>query len=330
MALPFLLPALVTGVGLVLTQEWWLPVLRNPPSSVFGDFFFAILLVSVFVGIFAQAAYSLADAGLPRREQRRYLAVSAQQPLTPTQQSLLSLDALSDFRAGLWNSSLAYHPTWVEMPETWRTKHEDGEKGQPFLMLSLGSLRWQREELDRNRRIIRDVDLEMFVADCFSERSWSGRLRHALNNEPDVIGRLAALTGAHELDLRALAHPQGSHLAPLLWAADVQRAIATVRTAYGAGVVDAETAWRLIAHAGAVAAAVFPDARAYEDNLRVGTALGTDNLEDVHAFDRARTDFRASAWPAVGAAFPLLTRDAIVPPAVLGQWPDQVPVPGAE
>lgn len=326
--LQFLIPALITGAGLIVTQNLWLPLFPNPPATLYDGFLFVIIAVAALVGLVGQILGSLGDVARPVREQKRYLGMSRQPAITPAQQSTLALDAPSDFRSGLWNSSLAYHPAWVLLPAKVRARYADGEKGQPFVTLPLWPLRALREDLDRGRRILTAVDLEIHVADCFGADSWSGRLRDAFAMHPERISRLAALTGAHELDLRSLQHPRDQRPAPMLWGADAQRAIAAVRAAYGVGIVDEATAWRLIDHAAGIAAAVCTHWDEHFASLRLAVAFGSDRLQEVNEFDTSLAAYRASKWPGARASFPAAAAVASLPPAVRGHWPDPSEVPG--
>jgi len=317
----FLVPALAVAVGLIATQALWLPLFPNPPADGLGDLIWAIVLLAAFVGFAVQLGVGgLITGRLPAIEQRRYLELTRARPLTPAQQALLALDAPSDFAAGLWNSSLEYQPSWVLLPPEMRAKHRDGEAGQPFTTLPIQPLRSARETLDAQFRVVTADDLELFVADCFTASSWSGRLRHVIADDPRAVARLASLSGLGEFELRDLAVPAGDRPAPLLWGADVQRAIAAIRLAYLAGVVGADRAWELIARAAGIAVAVYGGWSDYWRSLQLARALGSDTLEEVDRTDSALRDLIASEWPAARVPWPPAPPGGVLPPSVLGRW----------
>ncbi len=310
----FVIPALVVAIAGTIGQDAWVPVVL-PGADHFAVLFLAVL-GAMAVGLVAVLVASLPLMRRPLRDQRRWLGLTALEPLTEEQQSLLALDAASDHDGRCWNASLAHEPTWALLPRDLRERHRDGESGQAFVSLPMAPLRLLRERLDQRWRIVSAEDLHLAVADGFAERSTSVRLLRALQ-DPHATARLAALTGIDEFALRALAEPSGGRPPALAWGADVQRTVLLVRLAHVAGVVGADEAWALIRQAGQVAAAVHDDWPSYDAAVRIGAALDADSLEQVERVRGAAEAVRRGDWPAARAAFPSRASGAVLPVAVL-------------
>ncbi|WP_183091818.1 DUF1266 domain-containing protein [Mycetocola lacteus] len=277
------------------------------------DTTFAPVLTAVLAFVVVAFAVSSLDSWGPWRDQRRYRRLTGATEITPAQQSLLALDAESDFRSGLWNSSLEFSPAWSKLPESLRKKYADGAKGYPIISLPMNDLRDLQADLDKRTRIASERDLELYVADGMAQHSMSARFQAILNG-PDaerMLTRIAGLTGLSEWDLRALAEPQAGRPPLLLWAGDVQRLIAIVRTAFVAGQVSEQTAWTLIERLGNVAFALYADAADYWRGVRIATAFASDEVAALQAFDETMKELRDSGWPATRAAFPTLPVDTL-------------------
>ncbi|WP_051701661.1 MULTISPECIES: DUF1266 domain-containing protein [Mycetocola] len=277
------------------------------------DATFAPVLTAALAFVVVAFAVSSLDSWGPWRDQRRYRRLTGASEITPAQQSLLALDAESDFRSGLWNSSLEFSPAWSKLPESLRKKYADGAKGYPIISLPMNDLRDLQADLDKRTRIASERDLELYVADGMAQHSMSARFQAILNG-PDaerMLTRIAGLTGLSEWDLRALAEPQAGRPPLLLWAGDVQRLIAIVRTAFVAGQVSEQTAWTLIERLGNVAFALYTDAADYWRGVRIATAFASDEVAALQAFDETMKELRDSGWPATSAAFPTLPVDTL-------------------
>lgn len=289
----------------------WHDIAEVLPFTADGTF--APVLAAVLAFALVAFAVSSLDGFGPWRDQRRYRRLSGATETTPAQRSLLALDAESDFRSGLWNSSLEYSPAWSKLPASMRKKYADGAKGYPIVSLPMNDLRDLQADLDKRTRIASERDLELYVADGLAQHSMSARFQAILNG-PDaerMLTRIAGLTGLSEWDLRALAEPQAGRPPLLLWAGDVQRLIAITRTAFVAGQVSEQTAWTLIERLGNIAFALYTDSADYWSAVRIATAFASDEVAAVQAFDETMRELRASRWPAATATFGTASLDTL-------------------
>jgi len=120
-ALPVTLIAAPFGIAAFILSFVW-----EVDEIIVSFFMFA---VGMAVGLMiASIILAKRDAGAPRRAQLAYIAASGRQALTPRQQQILALDAASDFAVRGWNGSLAFTPTFAELPQELRAKHQDGER----------------------------------------------------------------------------------------------------------------------------------------------------------------------------------------------------------
>lgn len=264
---------------------------------------FAVFVVLVVLGL---VGGSLVDRSLPRREQEAYWRLSGIRPATEHQQQLLALDSQSDFAIGGWNSTLDYAPAAHRLPLDQRSKPSRRGPRPRFITMPLFTATDLRARLDADHHIASGRDTELFVADALGDASLSARFHAVLHGEQGerMLGRLSSLTGRSEWDLRELDEPLAGRPALLLWGADSQRVISTVRMAYLAGHVDEATAWRLIERAAEPARGLFDTWDAYWANVRTGIAFMSDRLDAVQNFDDSLLALQGSAWPAASAAFP--------------------------
>lgn len=264
-------------------------------------------VVGLAVGLLvASIVFQQRDARAPRREQLAYREAAATTPPTLRQQQLLALDAVSDFSFGGWNSSLAFQPTWAELPEAMRIRYADGAKGSPWELLPLGPLSEQRVALDRDFRIASRDDIELLVADALARGPLSARFAEVSESEEAerMRSRVAALTGSSEFHLLELAQSLDGRPPVLLLAGDAERTIGAIRYAYVAGYLSAERAWELIA---AVGDRVFARYGGWDDYWRdaaLAIAFRTDSLGAVQHHHRLRAELCASSWPAAATPFP--------------------------
>ncbi|MGO3886163.1 MAG: DUF1266 domain-containing protein [Mycetocola sp.] len=246
------------------------------------------------------------DRSLPLREQRRYRALSVAAEPTPRQLQLLALDAHGDYELGGWNGSLAFRPSWAEMPETVRARFQMGRAGQPFITLPLEDVGTLRNFLDAQARITGPTDVELLINDVVASRSLSHRFAAALRTaEGDrVAARLSGLTGVDEFTIAELSLPAAERPATQLWPADAQRLIAIIRMSVVAEFTTPERAWELIERVATMATAVVDSWDEYWANVRLGVAFASDSRQAVSDFDERHAEFLASAWPALELPFP--------------------------
>lgn len=246
------------------------------------------------------------EARAPRREQLAYREAAATTPPTLRQQQLLALDAVSDFSFGGWNSSLAFQPTWAELPPVLRARWADGAKGSPYEQLPLGPLSEQRVALDRDFRIASGDDVELLVADALDRGPLSTRFAEVSASEEAerMRSRVAALTGAGEFRLLELAQSVDGRPPVLLLAGDAERTIGAVRYAYVAGYLTSERAWELLAAIGDRVFARYTGWDDYWTDAAIAIAFRTDSLGAVQHHHRLRAELAASSWPAASVPFP--------------------------
>lgn len=308
--LPAVAVALVGGVILLPAAD----------ADGAGDTTFLLVLGAfVLLAAAGMVVSGLVDRTIPRREQERYRRFAGASAITERQQQLLALDAQSDYAIGAWNSSLDYAPAWSMMPADLRAQHEHGAKRAFFVTMPVFEVRAMRAKLDADEHIASGSDVELFVADAFSEAGQSARFHRVLHG-PDgerILSRLASLTGIDEWELRALDESVDGRPALLLRAADAQRVIAVVRMAYLAEHIDAATAWRLIERAAEPAAGLFGSWDGYWRNVRIGLAFWSNSLEAVQGFDESLAGLRGSVWPAASAEFPAGPVPAWLPTSIV-------------
>ncbi len=302
------LVALVVLVGAV----WASPAVTRVPlpellngSQGFGPVF-AALLVVLIVALALSSLLGIVDMWVPLREQQRYRKLTGAGPLSPRQQQVLALDAVSDFRAGGWNGSLEYVPAWVRMPAIMQRQHRSDGRYSPFLTLRLVDPFEVREFLDRSMKIASASQVRSRLERMLGEASMSLRLADLLSSSAsdDAVRRLAALTGSDEAGIRSLGVAQAGRPARLLWAGDVMYGIGFVRNAFVAGYLSEQDAWQQLERLADVAFACFADAREYWSNTRVAIALSSDDMRAVHDFDTTFEELQRSAWPAASIPFP--------------------------
>ncbi|QHC68203.1 DUF1266 domain-containing protein [Rathayibacter sp. VKM Ac-2759] len=279
-------------------------VSRGPGVTGLPFFFFAFgLALGLLV---ASILFRQWDARAPRREQLAYLAAAATPPTTMRQQQLLALDAVSDFSFGGWNSSLAFQPTWAELPESLRTRFADGAKGSPWEQLPLPLLSEQRVALDRDFRIASRDDIELLVADALERGPLSARFAEVSASEEAerMRARVAALTGGSEFHLLELSQTLDGRPPLLLLAGDAERTIGAIRYSYVAGYLPAERAWELVAAVGDRVLARYSGWDAYWADAATAIAFRTDSLGAVQHHHRLRAELASSGWPAASVAYP--------------------------
>nr|WP_254057303.1 DUF1266 domain-containing protein [Clavibacter michiganensis] len=254
----------------------------------------------------ASIVFQQIDARAPRRDQLDYVAQARIRPLLLEEQQLLALDAVSDFSFGGWNSSLAFQPTWAEMPAELRTKHADGATGHEWVGLPMTTLAQHRAALDTQFRIASRDDIELFVADALAQGPQSARFAElAASEEAErMVSRMAALTGRSEFEIIDLTRPHGDRPPVLLLAGDSERTIGAIRYAYVAGYLPADDAWALIRQIGARVFATYDGWDAYWADVSLALAFRTDSLDAVQSQRRVRDALVASAWPAATVPWP--------------------------
>jgi hypothetical protein len=291
---PFAIVALVIAVPLADRRD-----MTGPPVVAALAFMLGVTIVSV--------AFHLRDARAPLAHQRAYVAAAGRAPLTLEQQQLLALDAVSDFSYRLWNSSLAFQPTFAELPSDLRARYADGAEGTGgWASLPIASLAKQRAALDAQFRIASRVDLELFVADAMTQGLVSPRFADvAAGPDADrMLARMAALTGRSEFELIERTRPQGDRPAVLLLAGDTERTIGAIRFAHLAGYLPADDAWTLMRQAAAPVFAAYDGWDAYWADVALALAFRTDDLATVQAAQRVQEGLRASGWPAARVPWP--------------------------
>ncbi|QIS40028.1 DUF1266 domain-containing protein [Clavibacter capsici] len=291
---PFAIVALVIAVPLADRQD-----MTGPPVVAALAFMLGVTIVSV--------AFHLRDARAPLTHQRAYIAAAGRSALTLEQQQILALDAVSDFSYRLWNSSLAFQPTFAELPAEHRTRHADGAEGTGrWAALPIASLAQQRAALDSQFRIASRVDLELFVADALAQGLISERFAEVAAG-PDaerMLSRMAALTGRSEFEIIERTRPTGDRPPVLLLAGDSERTIGAIRFAYLAGYLPADDAWTLLRQVAARVFAAYDGWDAYWADVALALAFRTDSLETVQAAQRVHEGLRTSGWPAAKVPWP--------------------------
>ena len=268
-----------------------------------------IVLFALGMGVgllVAAVVFQQIDARAPRRDQLAYVAEARIRPLLLEEQQLLALDAVSDHSFGGWNSSLAFQPTWAEMPADLRAEHADGATGYEWAGLPMTTLAQHRAALDTQFRIASRDDIELFVADARTLGPMSARFAEAAASDDAerMVSRMAALTGRSEFEIIDLTRPHDGRPPVLLLAGDSERTIGAIRYAYVAGYLPADDAWALIRQVGARVFATYDGWDAYWADVSLALAFRTDSLDAVQSQQRVRDALVASAWPAATVPWP--------------------------
>ncbi|PPF28354.1 hypothetical protein C5C36_02755 [Rathayibacter sp. AY1G1] len=296
-----LVTAFAAPVGLV-GFAWGLALGGGESVVAFTAFAFAL----AFGLLAATVGFQQWDARAPRREQLAYLGAADSPTPSLRQQQLLALDAVSDFSFAGWNSSLAFQPSWAELPEELRRRYADGAKGAPWQQLPLHPLVEHRVALDRDFRIASADDVELLVADVLTRGPLSTRFAEvsASADAERMRSRVAALTGGSEFHLLELAQAVDGRPPLLLLAGDAERTIGAIRYAYVAGYLPAARAWELLAAVGDRVFERYSGWDAYWADAALAIAFRTDSLGAVQHHHRLRAELAASGWPAAAVPYP--------------------------
>ncbi|MBY0687635.1 DUF1266 domain-containing protein [Microbacterium marinilacus] len=299
-ALPVTLMAAPFGIAAFVLSFVW-------DVDEFGLNLFAFLVGMCFGLLIASIVLAVSDAGAPLRAQRQYIFRSGRTALSLHQQQILALDAASDFAGRGWNSSLAFTPTFAELPQDLRARHRDGEDGMPWFALPMSSVRQLRAALDDQFKIVSRSDAEMLVADTLALGDNSQRFAEVAGGEnaEHMMSRIAALTGVPVFDIHDLAHGTDTAPARLLLAADIERAIGGVRYSYVAGYLTLEDTWGLLEPVAAKAFETYDGWDEYWRDVVIATAFRTNSLEAVQSQRDALTGLRDSNWPAASVPWPM-------------------------
>lgn len=270
----------------------------NPFISFVGGLFLG-LLIGVIV-------FAIRDADAPRRAQAAYISRTGRVPLTTRQQQILALDASSDFSYRGWNSSLAFAPTFAELPDELRRRHNDGQDGSPWTSLPVLSLQTYRAALDEQFKIASSTDAEVLAADALAIGLLSRQFAEVAAGEHGerMMTRVAALSGVQVFDLLELAQGAGDAPARFLLAGDIERSIGGIRYAYVSGYLTAEQTWRLLEPIAERAFRTYTSWDTYWREVTIATAFRTDSLDAVQRQRDNLTQLKASQWPAAALPYP--------------------------
>jgi hypothetical protein len=272
---------------------------------------FGLVLFAFFIGtcvglLIASLVLAAVDARAPRRAQLAYIAASGRRPITARQQQILALDVASDFAMRGWNASLAFQPTYAELPRELREKHRDGEERSPWFALPIPPVKQLRGALDEQFKIVSAADAQLLVADTLVRGLNSQRFAEVAQSPgaEHMMSRVAALTGVPVFDIQDLARDSEERPARLLLAADLERGIGGIRYAYVAGYLTADEAWDLLEPLAEKAFATYRSGDEYWREIMIATAFRTDSLEAVQRQRDALAELRTSRWPAASAEWP--------------------------
>lgn len=299
-ALPVTAIAAPFGIlGFVLSYVW-------AGSADFGLNLFGFFIGMCLGLLIASIVLAVRDARAPRDAQQRYLALAGRAPVTVRQQQILALDAASDFAMRGWNSSLAFTPTFAELPQDLRAKHRDGADGSPWFALPLPGMPQLRAALDEQFKIVSRSDAELLVADTLARGPLSARFAEVAQSEAaeHMMSRIAALTDLPVFDIHDLARGDDDRAPRLLLAADIERAIGGVRYSYVAGYLTGDEAWALLEPLAARAFTAYRDRDDYWREVVIATAFRTDSLEAVQRQRETLAELQRSDWPAATVGWP--------------------------
>ncbi|MCM3695967.1 DUF1266 domain-containing protein [Microbacterium oleivorans] len=298
-ALPVTLIAAPFGIAAFVLSLVW-------DVSDIGLNFFA-LFIGVCLGLLiASIVLAVRDADAPRRAQLAYVAASGRPSLTGRQQQILALDVASDFAVRGWNASLAFTPTFAELPQDLRARHRDGEDGTPWFALPMTPLKQLRGALDEQFKIVTKADAELLVADTLVMGLNSQRFVEVAHgdNAEHMMSRVAALTDLPVFDIQDLLRGTEERPARLLLAADIERGIGGIRYAYVAGYLTADETWALLEPLAEKAFSTYRSWDEYWREVSIATAFRTDSLQAVQNQRDALAELRTSRWPAASVAWP--------------------------
>lgn len=248
----------------------------------------------------------------------------------PTQEELQALVISTpwDYRDKAWGHSLAKFPCEREvghLPD-WRRR---------FAAIDPGTLTDHRAALMEWWAIGTTASYRAMVAKLF-DGLHSRNLDEAYLTSLDAAELIDHLSGLSDLPvdyieqcIHGVVGERGRRPAARLWGWDLGRISIIARGAYGAGLIEADEAWRDIARASAWARTIFATRDDYFRNVRLGYAFWSQDYEQSHEFGQACAAalLNAEGWPVL--AHPWQPANVQLPEHVWTGWEDLDPdVPG--
>ncbi|MCW3157741.1 DUF1266 domain-containing protein [Micropruina sonneratiae] len=281
-------------------------------------FMAAVAVPTAGLWVWAFVRWEAARSGLWRAQRDYNEAVGRREP-TPQELQALQLATPWDYADKTWGHSLARFPCEREVGHL-------PDWGRRFAMLEPGTITDHRAAL-----------MEWWgIGTATSYRAMARRLfegLHSRNLDQEYLASAdAAILIDHLAGLSELPHEyidqcihgsvgeRGRRPPARLWGWDLGRISIIARGAYGAGLIEADEAWRDMAAASAMVRTIFASREEYYRNVRLGFAFWSQDYESSHTFGRACLAALANAegWPVL--AQPWLPGEAELPPQVWNGW----------
>lgn len=296
-ALAVLLGIFTIGLGLEAPE---------PAPSVFlaggGTIAVGLAMIAASIVLIRRAARA------PLQEQQRYYALANLDTLAPAQRQALQLDGVN-----------TGYGAWCETLEDWPCEARVGQPQPPFRTFVQLSTQQSLEELDQNWGVVTADDYRRMVRQLHEgmhSRSFAG---YAASPEfSEVCGRLSSLLGWSPGQVAAAAHPRNGAPPELVWGFDLWRALRLSRDAFMAGLISEDEAWKNILTASAWIHTLFPSLDAFHDNLRLGHAFWSNDLQKVNERKQVLETYTNNAhrrpildlpWTPAAADLPAHVRD---------------------
>lgn len=232
------------------------------------------------------------------RAQVDYNTVVGRTAPTPEQLEALQIGSVWDYRDKAWGHSLAKFPCEREVAHVpqWQRR---------FAMLDPGSLTDHRAALMEWWGIGTATSYRQMVQRLFGGLHWRD-LDEAYLQAADVPALIDHLAGRSDLPaayidecIHGSLQQRGVRPPARLWGWDLGRISIIARGAYGAGLIDADEAWRDIALASEWVRTIFPTCEDFFRNVHLGYAYWSEDYTQIHAFGVAVRDALTNreGWP---------------------------------
>lgn len=269
----------------------------NPVPSVFvgGAATIAVGLCMLVVSVVLTRRACRA----PVREQERYYELAGSRPLSAARRSALQLDGVNIGLGG-----------WSETLEDWPAEVRLEGREAAFRTFEVCSKRSAIETLDQRWGVISSGDYRVMTSRLLTGMHSLQFARYSASPEFHALcERLGQLLDWEPERVAAAVRPRSSRPPALLWAFDLWRAIRLARDAFMAGLISEEDAWADILSLSALVHTLFGSLEEYHENLRLGHAFWSNDLQAVNERREVLEAFLSPSFRCPAAALPWPTGD---------------------
>jgi hypothetical protein len=244
----------------------------------------------------------------PVREQLRYYKAGNIQWLEEEKRQALRLHIVQDFCSGFWCETLEYYPLLAQ-------------KGNyTYKVLPLADETAERSALDSSWGIVSTEDYHRVVRQLLTTGYHAKEFAYALtlfNTDNVNSKRLATLTRLPEAVILGYLQPQPDGRPPkLIWGYECWRALTIARSAFMAGYITREEAWKDILQAAAYVYELFDSFEDFNSNYRTGNAFWSNSYETTREkIDEYHEYSQFCNWPIAQLPWPA-RKGIVLPPAM--------------